>query len=322
MTNKKQEKVAFILILCLLAVFLPLTGYSMYLKSTNANEKLPKENKNKNFFYDGKLWFYKENGELLGTYTCLNTYCDYGSSYENDKEYAIDFYKSEEEVFLPMINEQYVFLKDTEEENSTEVFLYDIKNKIAFKEASYASLKNYQIGIEGNNFIVENKEHQFGILQIKDMAVLTIPYSYEFLGLINEKNEEEKILSDYFIALQNDEWMIIDQNEAKMTKNIQNPIVTFNGEYVITKDSTNNYYVVDYENNPIIQTGFKKLWFVDKYLACLSSNEFYLYDFVTGSEVSQVHSVTGNKDVETEVKENNTIEIKINNRTAETVKIE
>jgi len=322
MTSKVVQKTSFIVILVLLLLFLPFTIYSIYLKITLDESPSIKENKNKEFFFDGKLWFYSSNGNLLGTYTCLHNYCDYGSSYENDSLYAIDYYKSEEESFLPIINEQYVFIRDTDDEFSHEAFLHDLKNQVSFKEATYASVKNYQIGLEENQFIVENQNHEFGLLQVGMLPILTIPYSYQFLGVV-KPNVEEKVLStDYFVALKDDSWAILYKNGDEVSEvatDISTPIVTFNGEYIITENANKEYSVVDYENNVIMDSNYTELYFVSKYLACRTASEFFLYDFVTKKEISQIHPVSSNDSVVVEMKDEETISIKVNKKIVETL---
>lgn len=319
MKNNTVEKVSFIVIIVLLLLFLPLTGYSIYLKINNVEESAPKENKQKEFYFDGKLWFYDTKSELLGTYECKESFCGYGVSYENEKDYSLDYVEQEVST-LPIINERYAFIKDSNTENTNEVNFYDLKNPDMFKGVKYASVKNYQVGIENNMFIVESQNHKFGVLQITDMPSLIIPFSYDYLGLVNNVNENGELIADYFVALIENEWMILDKSEARLTKNITNPIVSFSGENIITKDAGNNYQLVDYNGNDVLKESFENLKFIGKYLECTTNDSFYIYDINNKKSVSQTHAKTRNDKIRTVLTEKNTIEIYINEKLAETVR--
>lgn len=318
--SQKLQKISLVVIVLLLFLCLPLTGYGIYLNFSEDKKETTKENVNKEFFFDGKLWFYNEKNELLGTYACEHTYCDYGSSYENDATYAIDAYVPLEQLVLPIVKNQYVFLRDTEEFESHEVFLYDIKNNLSFKTNSYASVKNYQIGLKNNLFIVESNNH-FGVLEIQNLPILKLSATYDFIGIPKSQLEGEELLTDYFIALKDDEWMIIEQNEAKLTSDIKEEIVTFTGKEIITRDVSSNYHVKDYQNNNILEGDFINLSFVDRYLACTTETEFYIYDFNKQENISETHTITSSDKIETELNSKNEIVITINDVIVETIAI-
>lgn len=316
--SKKTEKVAFIVILVLLVLFLPLTGYSIYLKLTHVDIVNNIENKDKEFFYDGKLWFYDENKELLGTYECQTKTCDYGFSFENDSKYPLDSFVSLEKKTLPMIRNRYVFIKDTEESLSNIIHFYDLENPSI--HMIYQSVKNYQVGIENDLFIVESEEGKFGVLQVSAMPSLIIPYEYDFIGLLNNQNDDGEILADYFVALKDGEWMIIDNKNAKFTEGITNSIVDFNGKNIITKDTLLHYHLIDYDNNDLLEGDFSELSFVGKYVGVKTIlNTFYLYDVTSGETVSEVHELKSSDKVGATLKENNQVEITINGNVVETI---
>jgi len=317
----KIQKASLVVILFLLFLFVPLTAYGIFLNVSEKENNVQKENKNKDVFFDGKLWFYDEKGMLLGTYTCEHTYCDYGSSYENDKAYAIDYYKSDETVYLPIIKDQYVFIKDTESEESHEVFLHDIKNNRSFKTNSYSSVKNYQIGLQNNLFIVENKNHMFGVLEVDPLPVLKLSATYDFIGIPSSQLENDKILTDYFIGLRNNEWMIVATNEAKLTSSIKEEIVTFTGEHVITRDTNENYHIRNYQNTKILEEDYKNLFFVDRYLACVTETTFYIYDLKDNITLSETHEISSTDNVEAKLNEQNEIVITINDKEIEKISI-
>jgi len=320
--NPKLQKVSFYVILVLLVVFVPLSGFGMYYHFTHEEKIAALENINKDFFFDGKLWFYNAKGELLGTYKCEHEYCGYASSSLTDNEYGLDYYiasNEEEETHLPIIHDRFVFLRDTEEEKNNAIFLFDIKNNQDFKSLMYASVKNYQVGLKDNLFIVENQEHHFGVLEINDVALLKIPTTYDFLGVVNLGMEDEKLIADYFVGLKDGEWMILDQNEAKLTNGITENIKTFNGEYIITKMGELNHRIIDYDNNPILEEDFSNLFFVGRYLACQTISEFYIYDLLNQKVISETHKIFQRDVVDASINEENKIILKVNDVIVETI---
>lgn len=319
----KLQKASLFVILGLLIIFLPATVYGMYLKKekiANTNKLLT--NEKKELFYNGRLWFYDEKGELLGTYVCEHTFCDIGESVENDSEYAIDSYISEEQVKLPIINNQYVFLKDSDEETSQMVFLHDIKNNLSYKNKSYYSVKNYQVGLKDNLFIVEDINHLFGVLAIDEFATMRIKNNYNFIGVANLGFENDKLISDFFVAEKNNSWSILDAKEGgELARNLKEQIVTFTGEYIITKDELLNYHVYDYDNKKALEEDFQNLFFVGRFLACQINDEFYIYDLKNQVAISNVHSVRKNDIVEADINSENKLEIKVNGKIKESIPV-
>ncbi len=322
MISPKMQKTAFLIILVLLLIFVPLGGYSLYLHiSKNVKPKNPafSDNPNKELYYNGMLWFYNASGEVLGTYTCEHPNCRYAISYENDKDYPIDYYQSKETSYIPVILDQYVFIQDNETEESTETFLYDIKNNFSYKSVSYDSIKNYQIGLANSYFIVENKEHKFGILQVDLLATLVVPYSYDFIGVIDDKVGEPPLTSSSFVAEEGSEWYIINANDEKLTQSILEPIVTYNDTYIITEKNELNH-LMNYSGEQVLEGDFVSLAFIDKYISCQTvEGTFYIYDMNTNEVISEVHEIEEDDTVSAKRNETGEIEIEINANVVETL---
>ncbi len=322
MISQKSQKIAFLIILVLLVIFVPLGGYSLYLHFANhLNSQIPTfgDNPNKELYYNGMLWFYNSNGEILGTYSCEHPVCRYAISYENDKDYPIDSYQSEETLYIPIILDQYVFIQDNESEDSTETFLYDIKNNFSYKSVSYASIKNYQLGLENSYFIVENSEHQFGVLQVDFLATLVVPYSYDFIGVIDDGVGEAPLHVSSFVAKSGTEWYIIDANDVKLTQSILEPIVTYNDTYIIT-EREDTFHLLNYSGEQVLEGDFEYLAFIDQYISCKTfDGTFYVYDLNTNEMISDVYDVEEQDTAIAKLNDNNEIEIEINGKVVETI---
>lgn len=323
--NPKIRKGTLITIIVLLVIFLLLTVAGFYFHFAGTPDDVTNDNPNHEFHYNNQLWFYDEDNNLIGTYECVTSNCDYATSYINDGEYSIDSYvPSEGEDGLLMdsvINNQFVFLTDFESADY-EAFLYDIKNGVSYKTVTYTSVKDYGVGIAGNLFIVENSNHKYGVLQIGEMAQLVVPFEYDFIGLVNATDENGQILGDYFVALQSGSWFILGSGGAVVSTASTEEIVTYNGAYIVTKDTMDHYHLVNYRNERVLADDFAELSFTDRYLNCVTVNgDFYVYDLVGNTPISNSYTLLPTDTHRSGINENGDLEIYINDRLEETIDI-
>lgn len=321
--NPKIQKGTLITIIILLVVFVGLTAAGFYFHFAGTPEENIVENPNHEFHYNNALWFYDTDNNLIGTYECETANCNFATSYTNDTEYTIDSYQEEstEEInhIDTLINNQYVFLTDFENIEH-EAFLYDVKNGVSYKSVTYSSVKDYGIGIAENRFIVENSEHKYGVLQIEGLAQLILPFEYDFIGLINTTGEDKLLLSDYFVVLQDGNWSIVDANGAVLTEQIPEEIVTYNGSYIITVDTLNNYHIVNYQNERVLTEDFLELSFTDRYLNCVTLNrDFYVLDLVSGMPITNTYALLPTDTYNTEINADSDLEVYINNVLEQTI---
>lgn len=315
----KNRKITLWVIIVLLIIFIPITIFSSIMHFKNADPLV--ENKNHDFKYNGKLYFYNKN-ELLGTYTCKNTdgYCDYAVTTVKSN-YSLDEKKLEKSTKLSLIDNQYAFLMDakTTDLATSQIFLYDVlSNKML---AKYMEVKNYGVGIEDNYYIVKNTNNKWGVISIGEKLNVEIPFEYDYIGLANrENNETGEIEADIFAVLKEDKWQLIDVNEAAFTDLLSNEIVSYNSKYVVVKD-VDFVSLMDFNNMRYLNM-YQYINFYDKYLTIIDSlNQFYLYDLNSNMKVSESYSVSSIEDVDLENSQNEII-IKINGETKERIAIE
>lgn len=317
MISPKAQKAAAVVIVLLLLLCLSFGGYGLFLHLTYDEDADVAENVNKEKYFDGKLWFYNEQGALLGTYTCDTENCDIGKGSTDDEAYALESYRPTENDYLLIINDRYVFINDGEGES---LFLYDIVNAMAYKTNRYNSVKNYGVGIAGDHFIVSNDNNQYGVLNLTTNPYLLISINYSFIGLPNDLDENGEVISDYFVTLRDGYWNIIDKNQAVLTQGITDEIVDFNGESIIVLNSEGYYRLIDYNGRERLSEIFNELSFIGRYLNCTTlANEFYLYDITTNQEVSERYTISPTDEVLTSVDPNNNIVISINGTVVETI---
>ena len=181
--NPKIRKGTLITIIVLLVIFLLLTVAGFYFHFAGTPDDVTNDNPNHEFHYNNQLWFYDEDNNLIGTYECTTSNCDYATSYINDGEYSIDSYvPSEGEDGLLMdsvINNQFVFLTDFESADY-EAFLYDtrviIEQGIEAREIEVAVLGNEDVRTTMAGEIVKDVAfYDYNSKYIDNKIVMQIP---------------------------------------------------------------------------------------------------------------------------------------------------
>ena len=321
--NPKIQKGALITIIVLLVIFVPLSAAGIYFKILDATTEPPApENTGKLFYFDNKLWFYDENETLLGTYECENTICGYASSTVTDSSYGINYHQTETGRAIPMFNNRFALIRDTNDLTDTSTFLFDITNNLAYKDSMYTSVNDYSVGIVDNLIIAVNESNKYGVIELDDDFTVAIPFNYDFIGLKDDTDENGELIADYFITLQNGVWHIIDRNEAVLTEDIHEPIIDYTGTYIITQVNAEIYHLVDYNNTPVVNTNFKRLSFTDRYVNCFTQdNYFYVYDPANDEIISDTYEVTDEDEVITAIDTNNCLAISINGNVRETINL-
>ena len=321
----KNKKVTFWVIIVLLIMIMPMAIFSSTIHFNKKDIKMSNgENTNREFKYNGKLYFYNED-KLLGMYECQNNdgYCDYAQNKTNT-EYYLNERKETKASKITMINNRYAFIIDSPINSlaSAEVLLYDISLGQVIQR--YKEVKNYGIGIDNNYYIVKNTDDLWGVISILDEVKVELPFSYNYLGLTNKVNEEtEKIEANIFAALKDGVWNLIDINGATFTSGFNTEIFSYNGEYVILKENI-LMYLVDYENKIYLNDySYKYIDFYNKYLQIIDAHDdtFYLYDLNKKAKISNTHKIENINEIKLRTKDN-TIEIYHNDELVETIAFE
>lgn len=317
----KNKKSSLILIIILIIICLPAAIYGgiLHFTGSGSSDNNPKHE----FYYNGKLYFYNYNN-LLGTYTCTNKICDYAYETNDDSNYQLNYYKDSSVDQIKIVNNKYAFIIDTADTNVSNYYenvpinLYDIVNKRSL--ATLKAVKNYTKGLENNYFIVLNNESKWGVISLGDSVSLAIPYSYDYIGVHNvSSNNHTTLDSDIFLVKDTQGSKLVSNKNADLTNYFNATIIDYNANDVITYNS-GYYYLNNYSNNLIISYGFKYMKFIGEYVGVINtSNQFYLINASTGSDVSNKYAVNSIEDVSYQVTTNG-VELTINNKVVETVK--
>ncbi len=313
----RNKKITLWTIIILLIIFLPLTIYATTMHIILANQK--EENYNHEFKYNGNLYFYDENGNLLGKYTCASSMdnCDY-ALVSSKKDNSLNELESEE-ASIPVIANRFVFLKDgVEDSDKANILLYDLNlNRTIGK---YQEVKDYGIGIDRDYYILKNEDDLWGVVSFEDGIVVNLPFQYDYIGLAGHVNSESnKVESNIFAVYNNKNWQLMDASGASFVEDIADNLIDYDNEYIIV-ERNNMVQVLNYYNQTLLEN-YKEVRFYKQYLMLLDiNNQFCLYNINGMSAISKSYSINSLDDVEI-VTEDNTIKISRNGKVEETIEI-
>lgn len=308
----RNKKSVLIMNIVLLVIFVPLAciGTITHFKNGGTTSKKGGSNPNKEFFYDGKLYFYDFNN-LLGTYDCTNDLCNFAYSANDDKDYDLNYLKSEDEMQVKLANNKFAFIMDVPQSSVTsgydnvDVNVYDVTNERVL--TTLKGVKNYGVGIDNDYYIVKNEDGLWGVIQASETIKTVIPYNYKYIGLHKTlANNSNKLESEVFVVLDDNGWKLINNLNVDISKQFTQPIYDYNANYVITKNN-DNYYLNNLEGELVVSFGYKAIEFIGQYIGVLSSsNEFYVIDPISMQDISTRHTVNSIDEVTWNITESGT----------------
>ena len=296
----KNKKAVLIVIIILLAIFLPLTVLGVIYKNMDPKKE---ENPNHEFSYKGYLWFYDENDNFLSKYECMTEICEYATPIIDDTIYDINYYQDGIVKPVEIIDNVYTFITDGD------VLLYDINRGV--KLQGFKAIKNYYTNLTNNNYIIQNNDELWGVLTIGSVLGTVLPFEYDYIGLLDDVNEDGILNSEKFITLKAGKWQIISSEKNALSTPINYPIINYTDEYIIAKDD-NRYRIFDYEGKEYVSNfEISNYYLVDKYIVISNGNVMYVYNDFNNKFLGNTNlsNVTGNITLELQ---NNNILVKDN----------
>lgn len=282
----KHKKISFIISVVMLAIFLPLTIIGIIYHKIYNTEKNP----NHEFHYNNKLYFYDSMNNLIGTYDCNYENCGYAEELIEDDEYKINYFKMFGIEKKAIVNDRYAIIadyKDTEDE----IIIYDIVNNNKLK--TYTGYKIYGVGIANNYVVLINEDNMYGVMKFDERPEQILPFEYEFIGLQNEIDQEQrKIASNNFIVKKDGTWGISDENGSILTSSLLSPIVALNDSSFIM-NTDDNYSIYNYDGSIKLNGVFKSLNYLSNYLEIRDlNNKYYILNIDSLESVSQTYEIT------------------------------
>lgn len=248
----EKNKGTLISIIILLLLLVPCTIYGLV-------KHFEDNNKNKEFYFNGKLYFY--NGDiLLGKYECKTENCGYAEYQEID---------TKKNNTTTLINNRYAFIKDGEA-----LFVQDVvtNNKII----DFDEIKAYSIPIDNSSFVAK-KDGKWGIVSIYPSVESVLEYSYDDVYLnYNNNYGVSNVGLDKVIVKEEGNYKILNEKEEVFITT--DKIVEFTDYLIITVLDDGNYKFVDYENQDYLPGNeISKYIMVNNYLGVWTKNSLDVY---------------------------------------------
>ncbi len=272
----KNKKIVLYTIIFLLIIFVPLTIMGMFVR----DKKNPfDENPNHDFYYEKKLWFYDDNDKLISNYECQTNKCDLANLTIDDDEYDINYYK---DGTLEKVenNNAYTFIRD-----GALNYLFDVNTGRSLQK--YLQIKNYNTNLKNNLYIIQNENKLWGIISIGETLEALIPFEYNFLGILNNF-DEDGLKTDNFIALKDDKWFLINKENMPISSKYEEPIVDYNDNFIITKKN-NRIKIYNYEGREYLNNfNFTDYAIYDKYIGLITNNTIYIYNDLNSNYIKNI----------------------------------
>lgn len=242
-------------------------------------------------YYDGTLYFYsdEEKESLIGSYSCKNK----NTIDENTKSLSTctlakdSFYKettgntketdqSENLGSIPIINRQYVFLKDGET-----IYLYDLINKkeLASYESvdtsSYTNMESVSfVNMNELDFIAKSKSSgKFGVVKItSDSVSPVVPFEYSSI----------KKLGEYYVIQSDNGYALYDLNGTKVSQDKNSPIVDYlevDDTHRYLKTYKDNMYYVHTYDDQISNSAYNYIELYNDYYAAVLNKKVHVFDY-------------------------------------------
>lgn len=234
-------------------------------------------------------------------YVCENKtgYCNYAYNYINDSKYALNYYKGTNN-FVTFSN-GYVFLMDSpttfnaaRNNEYPKTILYSTTSG---SKLQVMGLNNYGLGFNGDYYIGIMEDGKYTIFYINQLVRKVLEDEYDFIGVANHITDG-KLDSSKFAVLKNNKWQLIDIENTALTEELDNPIYDYS-DYSIAlySETTNKYYLVNYQNKLLIDSYFDKVYFYKQIVLGVSGNNLYIYDSSANSILSNSIEVSSPDDI-------------------------
>ncbi len=280
-----SNKPTLYVMIVLFVTFLSLSIYGAY-AMYDENKEIT--NDNKEFYFNGKLYFY-QNEELLGTYECANDFCGYATSFE--EEYITDYFTGGTVSNLGIINSDYVFLQDGEE-----IFLYSIS--LEMKINIYEEIKFYNT-YSSENYILVKSDGLWGAVSLTTLRPV-ISVMYEELSVLNISSYG-KLSGKYLLAKLNGESFIITSEGELASQRYTGEVAFADENYIVLYDES--YHIYDFEGTEYLSSyTVTQIDYSDNYYVVVWDNYAVVYSYFSLSYIEYLN--LNNNGVVTIVEEN------------------
>ena len=275
----KQKKLIIILAIILLALLVVIGILFLNKKEDKKKDvKLPDVIVDNDFYRyeNGSLVFLDNEKKELGKYKCKNAdekKC-YVAFQSNEDDFTGDLYVDDKgkklDVRAKIVNNNYVFIVDNKKGNNDNIILYNIKSKEDLDE--YKLVK--ESSINKNYVVLKDKDNKYGLLDLsEDEPKTLINFVYDYVGAINNE-----MAIKYVVLLKNGKYYLSDYTEKLLSGGLNQKIVEYNDQFIVTKDGNNKYQIYDFDNNQLQSASYLFIKLTNDYYAVVQDNGLFVYD--------------------------------------------
>ncbi len=263
-----SKTIAFVLILLGFIASIGIAGIGTYTKIKEFIDSQKPEIKTVNpFFYEGKLWFYNAEKDLISTYECKNGgTCGYAYETIDDKGYSLQYYDDGKIDVLNTVSGIFAFIIDAEPDNTDNPDLYHYNTKIQVYEirsgkiiGEYMAIKNYSM-LPDNIYIARTMSGKWGIIQFVGPEINEIvPAEYDYIGVYSPTKSLAPIDYQAYAVLKNGKWSLLDVTGKTISSPIQEPVFGYEGTTIVTKVGESSYNIYNSAGEKIAPESFETI---------------------------------------------------------------
>lgn len=228
-------------------------------------------------YQNGKLIFLDKNEKELGSYDCEHQdqetcYVAFYNDEDNFDEPKI-IYEGDEKVKTraDIVLEQYAWVYDNDSKEDGNIFLFDFKNQKKISE--YEFVKGYTS--LNNEYIVKNEAGEYNFIRLSEEKMeLVIPTVYDYLGIIDSKEQKDTI-----VAKRGSAWFLLDYSGNMISKEINGEIKGYNSEQIKYIDASGKYHLVGYDGTEKKKDSYDYIDLLDNHVLLIQNNAMFVEDY-------------------------------------------
>ncbi|MBE6140606.1 MAG: hypothetical protein E7172_03625 [Firmicutes bacterium] len=249
-------------------------------------------------YFDGKLYFYKDDAktEEIGTYKCNNI----NIVDENSTEFSNCFVAKESSMlnrgtdatnigYAPIFNERFVFIDDKVAESNINLWDFQTsKTLVTYKKVDMgyynnAAVINY-VSTAGTLVMAENTSGEYGIVRIENSAVKP------FISFDN--TESIKYLESNILVKRKDGYVLYTNTGNELAKSTLE-IIEYHEKAL--KVMNNKKYDVNNKDGKIMASGFDYVDFYDNYFVGIQGSKINIYKYEENAKglISETIEISG-----------------------------
>ncbi|MBQ8659565.1 MAG: hypothetical protein IJ475_01840 [Bacilli bacterium] len=223
-----------------------------------------------NYYYeDGTLHLLDSKLEEIGTYECTNQdenlcYVAFNNSTDtlNSSILVRDGEKGDVKERLPIIEDEFAFINDSNSENVNNINLYSISTGEI--KGTYRDVKTYSDGY----VIVKGTDNKYGLLQVNDTMKVLLSNQYDYLGMLNG--------AEFLVAKNSKDYYLLNKVGKAVSSTVSGTVKYYSSSLIVTNVGK-EYNVYDLEGN-MLEGAYDFATVNGNYMALVKEGKVFIKD--------------------------------------------